>query len=121
MSGEAATARQPFRSDIRAILNAPEGTPSLGASHEGALTTKVHGVIEEVNASMQANLDALYKQLDELRAVCDLTSKKAKLALEAHLQTVLAAKAQAKAVSDVVAELRAGHAKLVNSFNGKEA
>lgn len=103
------------------IINRTRLHPSVGTTREGGMITRVTGVIDEINADWETKRKELGRQLDELSNLVELTSKKAKLALEAHLHTVSAAKVQAEALHAVVDELRAGHAKLINSFNGKEA
>lgn len=84
---------------------------------ETAIEAKIDAVVQEQSAHARRRIDELNKTIEHLTRVMDLTSKKAKLALQAHTRTLIAVRVNTEKLEEVVRELAEGHEELKGLYD----
>lgn len=92
-------------------------TPPHEDTIEAALEAKINAVLLEQAAMADRRLQNAYEQLERLKQVMNVTSKKAALALKAYTKTLVAVRIQAENVEKAVAELADGHEELIHLYD----
>lgn len=84
---------------------------------EAAMEDKINAVFAEQTAYAKRRIEQLGKSIEFLTRVMDVTSKKAKLALKAHTQTLVAVRNHTEKLEEVVRELAEGHEELKGLYD----